>query len=228
MMRISIIIPTLNESKTIDATLRYLEPLRQQGHEVIVVDGGSQDDTLKLANCGADKLLQTEPGRGHQMNTGASQASGDILWFVHADTHVPEKAAQQILEVLDNKNYHWGRFDIRLSGKSLLLRVVEKLMNLRSCITGIATGDQGIFVRRDTFTAIGGFMPLPLMEDIEISRRLKKWARPCCLHTKLITSSRRWEEKGVIRTILLMWRLRLAYALGVSPEKLVHAYKYGD
>lgn len=227
-MRISIIIPALNESKSIDSTLVCLEPLCQQGHEVIVVDGGSQDETVELAKSRVDKVIQTAPGRAHQMNVGASQATGDILWFIHADTQVSENATQQILRVLDNKYNHWGRFDIRLSGKHILLRVVERLMNFRSCITGIATGDQGIFVRRDTFAAIGGFMPIPLMEDIDISRRLKKWAHPCCIHDKIITSSRRWEENGVLRTIMLMWRLRLAYALGVSPEKLAHDYKFSD
>ena len=227
-MRISIIIPALNESEHIELTLAYLEPLRQQGHEVIVVDGGSQDKTLEMARLRADKVIQTTPGRAQQMNVGASQASGDILWFIHADTQVFEQAAQQIRNVMKNEHNHWGRFDIRLSGKHLLLRVVERLMNLRSYLTGIATGDQGIFVRRTCFEAIGRFKPIPLMEDIEISRRLKKWSRPCCIHDPIITSSRRWEENGILSTILLMWRLRLAYALGVSPEKLAHEYKFSD
>jgi len=227
-MRISIIIPVLNEAEHIDSTLTCLEPLRQQDHEVIVVDGGSQDETVELASRRADKVIQTTPGRAQQMNLGARQASGEILWFIHADTLVSKYAAQQIDNVMKNERNHWGRFDIRLSGKHLLLRVVERLMNLRSCLTGIATGDQGIFVRRTCFEAIGGFRPIPLMEDIEISRRLKKWSRPCCIHETIITSSRRWEQNGVLRTILLMWRLRLAYALGVSPEKLAHEYKFSD
>lgn len=227
-MRISIIIPALNESEHIESTLAHLEPLRQQGHEVIVVDGGSQDKTLEMARMRADKVIQTTPGRAQQMNVGASQALGDILWFIHADTQVFEHAAQQIRNVMKNEHNHWGRFDIRLSGKHLLLRLVERLMNLRSCLTGIATGDQGIFVRRTCFEAIGRFKQIPLMEDIEISRRLKKWSRPCCIHDTIITSSRRWEQNGVLRTILLMWRLRLAYALGVSPEKLAHEYKFSD
>jgi len=225
-MRISIIIPALNESENIESTLEHLQSLCQQGHEVIVVDGGSRDESVELAKSKVDKVIQTTPGRAHQMNVGASHATGDILWFIHADTQVSENAAQQILSMLDNENNHWGRFDIQLSGKHLLLRVVERLMNLRSCITGIATGDQGIFVRRACFEAIGRFKPIPLMEDIEISRRLKKWSRPCCIHVPIITSSRRWEENGVLRTILLMWRLRLAYAFGVSPEKLAHDYKF--
>lgn len=227
-MRISIIIPVLNEAEHIDSTLTCLEPLRKQDHEVIVVDGGSQDETVELASRRADKVIQTTPGRAQQMNLGARQASGEILWFIHADTLVSKYAAQQIDNVMKNERNHWGRFDIRLSGKHLLLRVVERLMNLRSCLTGIATGDQGIFVRRTCFEAIGGFRPIPLMEDIEISRRLKKWSRPCCIHETIVTSSRRWEQNGVLRTILLMWRLRLAYALGVSPEKLAHEYKFSD
>jgi len=227
-VRISIIIPTINESEHIEPTLTCLQPFRQQGHEVIVVDGGSQDATVELAKRRADKVIQTTPGRAQQMNVGASHATGDILWFIHADSQVSGNAAHQILKVLGNKYNHWGRFDIQLSGKHLLLRVVERLMNFRSCLTGIATGDQGIFVRRTCFEAIGKFKSMPLMEDIEISRRLKKWSRPCCIHVPIITSSRRWEENGVLHTILLMWRLRLAYALGVSPEKLAHDYKFSE
>lgn len=227
-MRISLIIPTLNEAENIDSMLKGLVPLRQLGHEVIVVDGGSDDKTVELARHRVDKVIQTTPGRAQQMNVGASHASGDILWFIHADTQVSEHAAQQIRNVMKNQHNHWGRFDIQLSGQHLLLRIVERLINLRSCITGIATGDQGIFVRRACFVAIGGFRPIPLMEDVEISRRLKQWARPCCIRDKIVTSSRRWEKNGILPTILLMWRLRLAYALGVSPEKLVHSYKFGD
>lgn len=227
-MRISVIVPTLNESDSIVATLDRLKPFRMDGHEVIVVDGGSQDETVKLATSRADKIIKSAPSRAQQMNIGASHASGDVLWFLHADTLVPADAAQLILRVFENQKNQWGRFNIRLSGKHLLLRMVERLMNLRSRITGIATGDQGIFVQREAFDSVGGFMPIPLMEDLDISKRLKKLSRPYCVDAKLITSSRRWEENGVLRTILLMWRLRLAYALGVSPEKLAHDYKFSD
>ena len=224
-MRISIIVPTLNEADSIVTTLERLKLFRQDGHEVIVVDGGSTDETVMLANSRADNVITSAPGRALQMNVGASQASGDILWFLHADTLVPDNATQLILDAFKNRKKQWGRFNIRLSGKSLLLRIVEKLMNLRSRISGIATGDQGIFVRREAFESIDGFKAIPLMEDLDISKRLKKLSRPCNLDEKLITSSRRWEENGIMRTILLMWRLRLAYTLGVSPEKLAHAYK---
>ena len=228
MMRISIIVPTLNEADGIVATLERLKPFRQDGHEVIVVDGGSTDDTVKLATSRADKVITSSPGRALQMNVGANQASGNVLWFLHADTLIPDNAMQLILDTLENKKSQWGRFDIRLSGKKLLLRLVESFMNLRSRITGIATGDQGIFVRRELFESVGGFAPIPLMEDLDISKRLKKLSPPCCLNVKLITSSRRWEENGVMRTILLMWRLRLAYTFGVSPEKLARNYKFSD
>jgi rSAM/selenodomain-associated transferase 2 len=228
MMRISVIVPTLNESDSIVATLDRLKPFRMDGHEVIIVDGGSKDETVKLATSRADKIIKSAPGRAQQMNIGANQAIGDVLWFLHADTLVPDNATQLILRVCENQENQWGRFNIRLSGKHPLLRMVERLMNLRSRITGIATGDQGIFVRREAFESVGGYMPIPLMEDLDISKRLKKLSRPCCLDAKLITSSRRWEENGVLRTILFMWRLRLAYTLGVSPEKLAHDYKFSD
>ena len=228
MIRVSVIIPTLNESDNIVAMLDRLNLFRMNGHEVIVVDGGSTDETLKLATSRADKVITSTPGRAQQMNVGANHASGNVLWFLHADTLVPDNAIQLILQVFENKKNQWGRFDIRLSGKHFLLRIVERLMNLRSRTSGIATGDQGIFVRREVFEAIGGFVPIPLMEDLEISKRLKRLSYPSCLNEKLITSSRRWEENGVMRTILLMWRLRLAYALGVSPEKLAHDYMSTD
>lgn len=223
-MRISIIVPALNEADNIVSTLDGLKSFRKDGNEVIVVDGDSKDETVRLATSMADKIIKSTPGRAQQMNVGAKQASGDVLWFLHADTLVPDNAVQQIQHALENNKYQWGRFDIRLSGRQLQLRIVESLMNLRSRITGIATGDQGIFVRREVFESIGGFANIPLMEDLDISKRLKKHSRPCCLDTKLITSSRRWEERGILRTILLMWRLRLAYFLGVKPEKLVNYY----
>jgi len=223
-MRISIIVPALNEADSIASTLDGLKSFRKDGNEVIVVDGGSKDETVSMAASESDKVIEFAPCRAQQMNVGASQASGDILWFLHADTLVPDNAVQQIQHALENNKYQWGRFDIRLSGRQLQLRIVESLMNLRSRITGIATGDQGIFVRREVFESIGGFANISLMEDLDISKRLKKYSRPCCLDTKLITSSRRWEERGILRTILLMWRLRLAYFLGVKPEKLVNHY----
>jgi rSAM/selenodomain-associated transferase 2 len=225
--RISIVIPALNEAAQIAATLEPLQPLRMQGHEVLVVDGGSSDDTLEHTRPLCDRVVSASPGRARQMNAGAHAARGDVLWFLHADTRASPPAIDALLRVLAQPQCAWGRFDVRLSGSHPLLRMAENLMNLRSRWTGIATGDQGIFVRRRLFERLGGFPDIPLMEDIELSRRLKREAAPVCLRERLITSSRRWEEKGVLRTILLMWHLRFAYWRGVSPEHLAPRYRRG-
>ncbi|MFO8024510.1 TIGR04283 family arsenosugar biosynthesis glycosyltransferase [Thiohalophilus sp.] len=225
MQRLSIIIPTLNEAENIQPTLERLQPLRSRGHEVILVDGGSTDNTVDTTRPQVDRILNSEPGRAHQMNVGASQARGDIFWFLHADTLIPELADQIIDTTVDNKSQAWGRFDVRLSGKDIRFRLIAFMMNRRSRLTGIATGDQGIFVTRALFEKIGGFAEQPLMEDIEISRRLKRHARPRCLKQKLTTSSRRWETRGIWRTVFLMWRLRLRYALGGDPRKLAKWYR---
>lgn len=220
--RISVIIPALNEAPVIVKTLNFLQPLRERGHEVIVVDGGSQDATKTLAMTRVDHVLSAPAGRALQMSAGARSASGQVLWFLHADTLPPAKADSLILTAMERGV--WGRFDVRLSGSHRILRIVERLMNLRSRLSGIATGDQGIFVRRVALDAIGGVPLQPLMEDIELSRRLKRLDMPVCLRERVITSSRRWEEKGVVSTILFMWRLRFAYALGVDPTRLAHRY----
>lgn len=222
---ISVVIPALNEMEHIGATLRSLERLREHGHEIIVVDGGSTDDTVSEAQAFADRVMQGPRGRARQMITGAEQARGDVLWFVHADTCVSEDAEHLLLASLADSRSVWGRFDVRLAGKHPLLRLVERMMNLRSCLTGIATGDQGIFVTREAYHSVGGFSDIALMEDIELSRRLRRISRPVCVPAKLVTSSRRWEQKGVVRTILLMWRLRLAYTLGADPAWLAQQYR---
>ena len=217
---LSIIIPTLNEATTIVETLHRLQSLRGQATELIVVDAGSKDDTVRLASPLVDRVITCEPGRALQMNAGARASNGEVLWFLHAD------ARRAILDAVKAGVHHWGRFDIRLSGQAALLRVVEGMMNLRSRITGIATGDQGIFVHRSSFLRVGGFTEIPLMEDIDLSRKLKRAAgNPACLPVKIITSSRRWETHGILRTIWLMWRLRMAYALGVSPARLARQYR---
>ena len=220
---LSIIVPALNEAGCIRELLRQLQALRAQGHEVIVVDGGSCDATVALAQPLVDQLLPAPAGRALQMNIGAQAARGRVLWFVHADTRVPETAAQVIIESVAHAA-GWGRFDVRLSGDRLLLRLVERMMNWRSRFTGIATGDQGIFVTRELFERVGGFAALPLMEDIDLSSRLKREQRPLCLRATLTSSSRRWEQKGIVRTIALMWVLRLAYFLGVPPARLAMHY----
>ena len=222
-VRVSVIIPTLNEAPRVRDLLRDLAAGPEIGLELIVADGGSADGTLDLARPLADRVLETGRGRAVQMNSGARAARGVYLWFLHADTRVSPEALAA-LGAACGAGTLWGRFDVRLSSRQPLLRLVERLMNLRSCLTGIATGDQGIFVTRADFEAVGGYPEIPLMEDIALSRALRRRARPLCLKTPIETSSRRWEERGVLRTILLMWRLRLAYALGVDPSRLARRY----
>ena len=225
-MRLSIIIPVLNEQTVIVDTLQSLQVLRKAGHELIIVDAGSTDNTQKLAAPLADYVLETKRGRARQMNAGAKFAHNEILLFLHADTHLPAKAELLIINGLAKSGRQWGRFDVRLSGQAKLLRLVERLMNWRSCLTGIATGDQAIFIQKSLYNKVQGFPEIPLMEDISLSKKLKRISPPLCIRKNpVITSSRRWEENGIIRTILLMWSLRLAYALGASPETLKKHYR---
>ena len=222
-MRLSFILPALNEAAIIPATLASLQPLRALGHEVILVDGGSTDGTPTLAAPGVDRVITAPRGRARQMNAGAAQAQGEALVFLHADTHLPEGADALVRDALQARL--WGRFDVRITGRPWVLRVVAALMNVRSRLTGIATGDQAIFVRRATFAALGGFPDLPLMEDIAISKGLKRLGPPACLRQRVTTSGRRWETQGPWRTILLMWRLRFDYWRGVPPEALAGRYR---
>ena len=212
-MQLSIVIPARNEAQFIHDTLQPLQSLRARGHEVILVDGGSHDDTVRIAAALVDRCLTAPAGRAGQMNAGAMCARGAILWFLHADTRVASASDQVIFAACGVKDC-WGRFDVRLSGRRPLLRLVERLMNLRSRLTGIATGDQGMFVTRNLFDRVGGYPDLPLMEV----------RRPLCLRQQVVTSSRRWEERGIVRTIGLMWVLRLAYFLGVPAERLAVRY----
>ena len=223
MPRISVIIPALNEAARIGHTLRDLAPLRIAGHEIIVVDGGSTDGTTGAASGLADRVTTAPAGRARQMNAGARLAGGSLFWFLHADTRVPAEAAGELMAAID-RGAAWGRFDVRLSGTHPLLRLVEQSINLRSRLTGIATGDQGIFVTRLAYEAAGGFPDIPLMEDIVLSRALKRLGGPACLEARLVTSSRRWETGGIVRTILFMWRLRLAFAFGADPHRLAERY----
>jgi rSAM/selenodomain-associated transferase 2 len=224
--RLSVIIPTRNEASTLPLLLADLASLRAAGAELIVVDGGSSDATRELAAARVDRLLEASAGRARQMNAGAAVARGDYLWFVHADTRIAGAAIHHLLEALAERPL-WGRFDVRLSGPGLALRLVGAMISLRSRVTGVATGDQGIFVERRSFAALGGYADIPLMEDIELSRRLKRRARPRCVRPPLSTSSRRWERDGIWRTVLLMWRLRLAYYCGASPDQLARQYHRG-
>lgn len=225
MKRLSIIVPTLNEADRIEEALSALQPLRRHGSEVIVVDGGSDDDTISLATPWADKVLSAPRGRAAQMNAGAAMAMGKVLLFLHADTRMPEQVDRLILAGLVESGRVWGRFDVRIAGRPLMLRLIAFLMNWRSRLTGIATGDQAMFVRRDVFAAIGGFPMQPLMEDIELSCRLKQLSPPLCLYQVVVTSGRRWEVRGVWQTVLLMWGLRLAYWAGVRAEVLARLYR---
>ena len=223
-MRLSIIIPVLNEAETIAARLDALQALRARGVEVIVVDGGSADDSAGRAAPLADRVITAPRGRGRQMNAGAEQATGEVLLFLHADTVLPDSATERI-EAAVTGGALWGRFDVRIEGASVMLPIVAALMNGRSRLTGIATGDQAMFVRREAFDAVGGFPLQPLMEDIELSQRLLRRSRPACLRARVTTSGRRWEQRGVWRTIVLMWRLRWAYWRGVPAEVLAEAYR---
>lgn len=223
---LSVIIPARDEALHLPALLQDLAPLRAAGAELIVVDGGSSDATCALAQPHVDRVLVSAPGRARQMNAGAAVARGEYLWFVHADTRIAGACLRCLLEVLGQRPL-WGRFDVRLSGRGLALRLIGTMISLRSRLTGVASGDQGIFVAREAFEALGGFADIALMEDLELSRRLKRLARPRCLRPPLSTSSRRWEQRGVWRTVLLMWRLRLAYYCGVSPEQLARRYHGG-
>jgi rSAM/selenodomain-associated transferase 2 len=217
--RLSVVIPALNEAAGIARCLEALAPLRARGHEVIVADGGSEDRTREIAAPLADRVIAAPRGRARQMNAGADAAAGDALLFLHADTRLPPEADHFIFGALEKK--FWGRFDVEIDSAHPLLHVVAFAMNLRSRLTGIATGDQAIFVRRAQFR---GFPDIPLMEDIAFCKAMKRVSRPACLRARVATSGRRWERDGVLRTVLLMWRLRLSYFLGASSDELARRY----
>jgi len=225
---LAIVIPVLNEAASIEATLKRLAPLRARGAVVIVVDGGSSDDTATRAAPLADRVLAAPRGRAMQMSAGArsAEAAGsDVLLFLHADTMLPDDADRTILSALAGSDRCWGRFDVRLDAPGASLRIIETLMNWRSRLTGIATGDQAIFITRIAFAGLGGFAPLPLMEDIDFSRRAKRLSMPLALRDRVLTSARRWQRHGVWRTVALMWWLRLAYFFGADPGALARRYR---
>ena len=220
---LAIVVPMLDEAATLPALLVHLAGWRARGCEVVLVDGGSRDDSVEMARAAGFRVLIAERGRARQMNAGAQACGRALLLFLHADTRLPEAADAMVCAALAVQA--WGRFDVHIDGRPRMLRVVAALMNLRSRLSGIATGDQAIFVRRDVFEAVGGFPDQPLMEDIELSCRLLRVSRPACLRARVRTSGRRWEQRGVWRTIALMWRLRWAYWRGVPAEVLAEAYR---
>ena len=223
---LSVIIPVLDEAATIVAALQALAPLRARGAEIIVADGGSHDDTVARAAPLADHVVVSARGRATQMNAGAAVAHGDVLLFLHADTRLPADADRIVLDALARTQRTWGRFDVTIEGRHPLFPVVAATMNARSRLTGITTGDQAMFVTREAFDAAGGFPAIALMEDITFARNLKRISRPVSLRARVTTSGRRWETRGVMRTILLMWRLRLVYFLGATPDVLAQRYGY--
>ena len=224
---LTIIIPVLNEADQIEQSLQKLQIMRNRGVEIIVVDGGSHDASVALAEPLADLVISSgeeiSHNRARQMNIGAYYATGRIFLFLHSDTYLPEEAYKLVLSAMELPHV-WGRFDVKLTGQHFMFRIIEMMMNLRSGLTGIATGDQGIFVTRNAFEKIKGFPDYPLMEDVEISKRLRRLAFPVCLKDKAITSSRRWEKNGIFRTIGLMWWLRFLYFMGAHPRVLVSQY----
>ncbi|MFE8072014.1 TIGR04283 family arsenosugar biosynthesis glycosyltransferase [Marinobacteraceae bacterium S3BR75-40.1] len=221
--RISVVIPTLNEASGIAEVLRPLQSWRRAGDEIVVADGGSEDDTRRQCRGLIDCWVTAERGRARQMNAGAAKARGELLLFLHADTRVPGSARAWLLRALHEARV-WGRFDVNLTGDRPVFRLIETMINVRSRLSGIATGDQALFVRRDMFAALGGFADQALMEDVSFSSRLNRIARPLCVPEPVVTDSRRWEEQGVWRTVFLMWRLRFDYWRGISPEQLVKRY----
>ena len=223
----SIVVPVLDEAAVIGESLAALRPLRAAGAEVIVVDGGSRDDTRAVAAPLADRVLEAPRGRSSQMNAGAAAARGDVLVFLHADTTLPARALEAIGAALEGGRHAWGRFDVTISGGGVALAIVAAMMNARSRWSGIATGDQAMFARRDAFEKAGRFPAIPLMEDVALSKALKAISPPACLRERVVTSGRRWRKHGTARTVVLMWRLRLEYAMGADPRSLARRYDAG-
>lgn len=238
VLKISFILPVLNEAVMVVEQLQRLQPYRRLGHELVVVDGGSQDQTLSQASSLADIAVSSPAGRGRQMNRGAELASGEVLLFLHVDTVLPAAAASRIEAACgagsvinsakktadDVAGFRWGWFDVRLSNPAWSYRMIARSMNLRARMTSVCTGDQAMFVQRQLFDEVGGFPQLPLMEDVAMSKILRRVAKPRCIADAVETSSRRWEANGLFRTMLLMWQLRLLFFLGVSPSRLVKRY----
>jgi rSAM/selenodomain-associated transferase 2 len=226
-VKLSIVMPVLDEAAEIEGALAALAPFRKRGADVVVVDGGSRDNTAGLARSLADQVIVAPRGRALQMNAGAAAAKGDILLFLHADTRLPQDADRLVLDGIARSGQFWGRFDVRIDGGGLL-RLISLAMNWRSRLTGIATGDQAIFVTAAAFKAAGGFPAIALMEDVALSARLKRIGKPLCLNAQVTASPRRFRQHGPLRMILLMWLLRLRFFVGADPAKLAQAYRAAE
>ena len=223
-IQFSLVVPVLNEAGQIESRLQLLQPLRQKGFELLVVDGGSTDGSVELARPLVDQLLTSKAGRALQMNAGAAAANGEWLLFLHLDTSLPMSVESTLDRLREDPTSLWGWFDVRLDNPGWPYRLIANCMNVRARATRVCTGDQTLFVRNSLFRKLGGFPEFPLMEDIAMSKLLRSHARPRVLRPPVTTSSRRWEQNGYLATILLMWRLRLLYFLGVSPGRLVKLY----
>ena len=224
-MTLSIIVPVRNEAVILPALLARLLSLQRTGCEILLVDGGSEDGSIAMIDCAGFEVVHAPAGRARQMNAGAARAGGEILLFLHADTELPHGALDCVNQALVGGVHHWGRFNVRISGQHWMLRVIGHMMNLRSRLTGIATGDQALFMTRAVFDAVGGFPDQALMEDIELSKHLRCRSRPACISRCVTTSGRRWETRGVWSTMVLMWRLRWDYWRGVPSDQLARAYR---
>ena len=226
--QISVVVPVLNERQNLPKLLEQL------GHfsfaQIIIVDGGSADESWQYLSQFQEtsslvglEIVQSESGRAKQMNAGAAIASAEVILFLHADTELPNNAIEKIFTSIATAD--WGRFDVVFKEHDWRMKIIAQFMNLRSRMTGVATGDQAMFMRRQVFEELHGFANIPLMEDVNLSKRLLKHSRPICLKVQVITSARRWLKHGVLRTVLLMWWLRFAYFIGVNPEKLAKKYQ---
>ena len=224
MPMISIIVPVLDDAVKLRQLLDDLDAIRSCDAQRIVVDGGSSDGSFDLAQQRAHVALRSSPGRARQLAAGTALAQGQWLWMLHADSRVDVRAWDALRGAVESDRAAWGRFDVRLTGGHPAFRVIETMMNIRSRWSDICTGDQGIFVRRDLLDLVDGIPDQALMEDIELTKRLRRYAHPVCVDSPLGASSRRWEEQGIVPTILLMWRLRLRYFFGESPDLLAQEY----
>ena len=222
---LSIIIPVLNEASILPDRLEALQFVRSRAVELIVVDGGSTDGSLEISRGLSDHTLKSPAGRARQMNEGAQHASSEWLLFLHADTRLDGEAFEALLEALIGEP-GWGWFDVRIEGEHPLLSLTAAMMNARAGLTKVATGDQGLFVKKALFDAVGGFPDMPLMEDVALSKALRGVAKSTVIRTPLATDGRRWDQGGWFRTVLKMWGLRFAYWAGVGPDRLANYYAH--